>query len=236
VRGLLGLLEDLLQLWRAEVGDLRIVSQVVDVETTVRDTTDAYHAVAARAGHHLDLELPNNLPMVWTDVARVRQILGNLIINAIKYTATGGSIAVTAREALAEVASRKARGIAIEVRNSGPGIAPDKLDIIFEEFSRLQPDATPGAGLGLPISRRIARLLGGDVTVSSSAGMGSTFTLWLPLVRAGEEREGASGAVGESHQRAEFDARAQGSSLVRTATQPYRPDSVSREERPPHQS
>ena len=70
--------------------------------------------------------------------------------------------------------------VAIDVWDRGPGIPPAALDAVFDEFARLQPDAAEGTGLGLAISRRIARALGGDLTVTSRPGEGTCFTLWLP--------------------------------------------------------
>jgi signal transduction histidine kinase len=70
--------------------------------------------------------------------------------------------------------------VAIHVSDDGPGIPPEKRETVFEEFSRLEPERAAGVGLGLAISRRIARLMGGDLTVGETGGGGSTFTLWLP--------------------------------------------------------
>lgn len=201
VRALLGLLDDLLQLWRAEVGDLSIALQLTDVGSIVRDTAESYRAVAERAGHHVHVDIAENLPHLWTDVARLRQVLGNLIVNAVKYTPTGGRISVIASERPGEIVAREARWIGIDVADSGRGIAPEKLDAIFEEFTRLEPHGTPGAGLGLAISRRIARLLGGDVTVKSDVGHGSTFTLWLPIARRHDDREELRSTTAGSDQR-----------------------------------
>jgi signal transduction histidine kinase len=70
--------------------------------------------------------------------------------------------------------------VAIEVIDTGPGIPPDKREVVFDEFARLHGGETPGAGLGLAISRRIARLMGGEVTVDGANGGGAVFALWLP--------------------------------------------------------
>jgi signal transduction histidine kinase len=82
-----------------------------------------------------------------------------------------------------------ARCAAIDVVDSGPGIPSDKLEQIFDEFSRLHPNDKPGAGLGLTIARRIARLLGGEISVASRNGEGAAFTLWLPVERRTPERQ-----------------------------------------------
>ncbi|HLM68341.1 MAG TPA: ATP-binding protein, partial [Longimicrobium sp.] len=105
----------------------------------------------------------------------------NLLSNAIKYTPAPGHITVRAERADAD-AARPGDWAVIRVSDNGPGIPADKRDAIFDEFSRLH-DGTgiQGHGLGLAISRRVARLLGGDLEVSGAEGEGATFSLWLPL-------------------------------------------------------
>jgi signal transduction histidine kinase len=139
----------------------------------------------------------SSLPRIRSDPTHLRQILVNLIGNAIKYT-DAGSIIVRTRmlarpaaleEGLPEVVAAAQDEIeswlAIQVIDSGRGIAPADQERVFEEFE--QVDAGPradspnrGTGLGLAISRRLARLLGGDLLLASEPGKGSTFTLWLP--------------------------------------------------------
>jgi signal transduction histidine kinase len=118
-------------------------------------------------------------------------VLGNLLSNAVKYTPSGGRIVVRLQERAGDGRVSTRRCAAVDVVDSGPGIPPDKLDEIFEEFSRLHGSAHPGAGLGLTIARRVAQLLGGDVSARSEVGRGSTFTLWVPVADdAGERRVG----------------------------------------------
>jgi len=112
--------------------------------------------------------------------ARVRQVASNLLSNALKYT-EHGSVLVCLRRKPAELFGDAVAWALIEVTDTGPGIPPDKKDYIFEEFSRLGGADTPGAGLGLAISKLLAQALGGRITVESEVGRGSTFTLWLPL-------------------------------------------------------
>jgi signal transduction histidine kinase len=107
-------------------------------------------------------------------------VLGNLLSNAIKYTPSGGHIEVSTEVPARRGASADDR-IAIHVVDDGPGIPSDKREEIFGEFTRLGTVDRPGAGLGLSIARRIARLLGGDVTVAGRGERGSKFTLWLPM-------------------------------------------------------
>jgi signal transduction histidine kinase len=178
VRSLLMLIGDLLELSRAE-GELRITSQTVDVRGVVRDAVDEYQAEARVSLHTISVLMPGDLPPVKTDSARVRQILGNLLSNAIKYTPPGGHIEVRAELRRADGTSDSAHRLAIEVSDSGPGIPSDKLELVFDEFTRFDATGKPGAGLGLAIARRVARLLDGDITVASELGRGSCFTLWL---------------------------------------------------------
>jgi len=121
------------------------------------------------------------------DEGRVRQILINLLVNSVKFTPVGGSIKVSA--GLAETASPDAELVAagpfvyVRVEDNGEGIAPDRLLPIFEPFEQGDEDVVRehgGTGLGLSISRRLARSMGGDLTVRSEVGRGSAFFLWLP--------------------------------------------------------
>jgi signal transduction histidine kinase len=177
VQSLLVLIGDLLDLSRAE-GELRIAAHPVDIRGIVRDAVDEHQAEARVAGHTITVSFSDDLCPAVADATRVRQILGNLLSNAIKYTPSGGQITVRA-ELRRRVDGASPHRMAIDVFDSGPGIPPDKLDIVFDEFTRLDHSGKPGAGLGLAIARRIARLLQGDITVTSEVGRGSCFTLWL---------------------------------------------------------
>ena len=188
VRSLLGLITDLLELSKAESGHLTVVRQTTNVADVVRDAAEEHRDAAAAAGHQLRTEIAEGIPTIETDPARVRQVLGNLLSNAVKYTPSGGQIVVRLEERAGNGSTKGARSAAIDVIDSGPGIPRDKLDEIFEEFSRLETGKTPGTGLGLTIARRISRLLGGDISAASEPGRGSTFTLWLPVEVAGDRR------------------------------------------------
>jgi signal transduction histidine kinase len=119
--------------------------------------------------------LGGDLPLLYTDQDRLKQILMNLLSNAIRFTEVG---TVTLR------ARRNGGRIAIAVEDTGVGIPADALELIFEEFRQVDSSPTRkhgGTGLGLAISRHFARLLGGDITVTSVVGEGSTFTVTLPI-------------------------------------------------------
>jgi signal transduction histidine kinase len=117
--------------------------------------------------------------LIETDATRVRQVVGNLISNAVKYTPPGGHIDIRARHSGNGNAADD-REIIISVADNGPGIPADKQSALFTEFTRFDPGAAEGAGIGLAISQRIAQALGGEITVESDPGHGSTFALHLP--------------------------------------------------------
>ncbi len=183
----LRLIEDLLELTRVEAGQIELRVEPVDVVAVVREMAADYRAQAQAAGLQLVVEdEAAGAPVIGTDAHRVRQVLGNLVSNAVKYTPPGGHIGI--RTAVRRESAPAA--LAVEVWDTGPGIEPGRREEIFHEFTRLDPDSADGAGLGLAISRRIARALGGDLTVADGPdGMGARFTLWLPLERrAGADR------------------------------------------------
>jgi signal transduction histidine kinase len=144
----------------------------------------AEHDGAARtAGHRLTTRMAvQEDAVVVTDAERVRQVLGNLLSNAVKYTPGGGEITLRVERRDRPHAPRADAWLAVDVIDTGPGVPAPLTEAIFEEFSRLpMHEEKPGVGLGLAIARRVARLLGGDLTVQGApSGSGACFTLWLP--------------------------------------------------------
>jgi ammonium transporter len=172
---LLGLIDEILDLSRVEAGEVNIEIADADVEDVLREVTDSLEPLVDRPRVQLVVEAEPGLPRVQTDRDKVMQILLNLLSNAIKYT-DDGSITVRAQA----VDGR----LRVGVSDTGVGIPPDELNKVFDEFHRADSASARrrrGTGLGLTISRRLARNLGGDVTVESKLGAGSTFTLDLPL-------------------------------------------------------
>ena len=184
VRAMMRLIEDLLELARAESGQLTITPEKVVVRDVVQETIDEHRAAAEAAGLTLAYASDGSDVLLLTDARRMSQVLGNLVSNAIKYTPAGGRIEVSTELGSHRAGDRNGTSMAIHVADDGPGIPADMREEIFGEFTRLQPNEKPGAGLGLSIARRIARMLGGDVTVDGAGPRGSTFTLWLPMERA----------------------------------------------------
>ena len=202
IRSALALIDDLHELARAETGHLALSPQLVDLGDLIRTAGEEYRAAATARGLSISVDAALEPPLVETDPARVRQIVGNLVSNAIKYAASGSVTLCTRRLASGPVADARPWA-AIDVSDTGPGIPPDKQVSIFEEFVRLGTGDRSGAGLGLSISLRLARMLGGQITLHSEVGRGSTFTLWLPLEsRAGSAVPGQPASVRPSEIRA----------------------------------
>ncbi len=180
----LDLVGQLLDIERAEAGQVQFERERVDIGAVTGDIVEEFRATADAKRLSLALLIPergeNDTLVVESDRARLRQILANLISNAVKYTQPNGSIVVTARVATDGEAPRDGRWVAIGVADNGPGIPLEKQNLIFREFTRFNPRAAEGSGIGLAISQRLAHMLGATITFKSVVGEGSTFTLWLP--------------------------------------------------------
>jgi ammonium transporter len=186
---LLALIDEILDLSRIEAGELTLDISETSVTEVLREVTDSLEPLVERPRVQLVVDADTALPRVVTDRDKLKQILLNLVSNAVKYT-DGGTIAVRA----AAVDGR----LRVDVSDTGVGIPAEELGRIFDEFHQADgaiSPSRPGTGLGLTISRRLARALGGDVTVESTPGVGSTFTLDLPLRAAdGTAPNGDGGA------------------------------------------
>ncbi|HEX6373715.1 MAG TPA: HAMP domain-containing sensor histidine kinase [Longimicrobium sp.] len=192
----LAILADLLDLARADSGGLHVERVPCELGRVARDAAEDHRAAARAAGHVLECPAPREPVRLHTDPARVRQVLGNLLSNAVKYTPAPGRITVHVEQADGGEA-RPGPWAALRVSDTGPGIPPEQREAIFDEFTRLH-DGTQikGHGLGLAISRRVARLLGGDLDVSGVPGEGAVFTLWLPL--RDEPQKGETVSLGDA--------------------------------------
>ena len=180
LKSAIDLINDLVELARAESGQIKFRRVALDVREVAREMVEQYRPAAEQAGLTIAGTL-DRCDIVPADVDRVRQILGNLLSNAVKYTPSGGTVAVKTAMSRSDNVLNGVDCVVIEVADTGIGIPEDKVEVLFREFERIDPTVKPGVGLGLAISRRIARLMGGEITVSTSRGEGSLFTLWLPL-------------------------------------------------------
>jgi signal transduction histidine kinase len=184
---LLALIDDLLDLTRIEAGKIDLRCRALPLARLIPEVAGSFRPLIEAKTQHLVLDLPEALPAVWADADRVIQILTNLISNASKYTPAEGQITV---------AGRPGDGFVwIDVRDTGIGLTADAQAQLFTRFFRAHhPDGerVGGTGLGLVIARTLVELHGGQITVSSAPGRGSTFSFSLPTARAeGEALEGA---------------------------------------------
>jgi PAS domain S-box-containing protein len=166
------LVDDVLDLAKLEAGRIDVAVEEVDIGRIAEDILLSVRPTAERSGSEVRLECEGSLSQqLRTDGRRVRQILLNLLGNAIKFG--------RGRPVILRCGSHPDR-VTFSVIDEGIGIPEEDQPRIFEEFVQLDPDSHRGTGLGLPISRRLAELLGGSLAVSSKPGEGSTFTLTLP--------------------------------------------------------
>jgi len=194
---LLTLINDILDLSKIESGTVTVEPEAITFKA-LRDTVErTFHHLAESKNLAFQVEIDNTLPRTFTsDAKRLQQILKNLLSNAFKFTAQGQvkmRVEQVARGWSAEhpVLRFAPAAIAIEVSDTGIGIAPEKQRLIFEAFQQADAGTSRkygGTGLGLAISRELATLLGGEIRLMSVPGQGSTFTLYLPLMYTGPAR------------------------------------------------
>jgi two-component system sensor histidine kinase ChiS len=184
---LLRLIDDILDLSRIESGYVELDTEDVDLTLHIAAVVEALSPLAMEKDLDVTIKLPHDLPRARCDVDRVRQILTNLVGNAIKFT-DSGTVRVTAQSTPSAVA--------IFVTDTGIGIPENQLARIFDEFMQVDQSLArrqAGTGLGLAIASRLAHLMGGDISVSSVHGSGSRFTLTLPRAGDGTKRVNVSG-------------------------------------------
>ncbi len=194
-RFLLHLIDDLLDLARIEAGKIELELAPVDMRALIVEVTETVQGLLYNRPVTLNLSLPERLPYAYADVARIRQVLLNLLSNAVKFTKQG-SIDISAQFVVAPNRMLDVKGagavivrngqrlhpcVAVSVRDTGVGIAPEDLTRIFEAFHQVRSgDRQRGSGLGLAISRRLIEAHGGRIWAESEPGKGSVFTFLLP--------------------------------------------------------
>ena len=230
-RHLLGLVNEILDLAKVESGKLTVQSSRASGLDVVNAAIALTHPQAA--AHGLDLvrdEVGDESLTFVGDEERVRQILVNLLSNAVKFTPPGGRITIHgAAVATPDVDARlvpRRKYVVFRVTDTGMGIEQDKLAAIFDPF--VQADTGPtrereGSGLGLTISRRLARLMGGDLTVRSTPGSGSTFSLWMP---GDEDEADVTRRTARASARDEAEAELEGVCEAGTALLERMPETV----------
>ncbi|MGQ0522526.1 MAG: GAF domain-containing protein, partial [Betaproteobacteria bacterium] len=172
---LLSLINDILDLSKIEAGRMELNLRVIDPSLTLENTVMLVKERAARQGITLTVEIDERLDKWVADERKLKQIMLNLLSNALKFTPEGGRISVAA--------ARENGGMVVAVSDTGVGIRPEDQDVIFEEFRQSGNDYTKkaeGTGLGLALTRKFVELPGGSIRVESAEGKGSTFTFTLP--------------------------------------------------------
>lgn len=191
-RHLLGLIGEILDLARVEAGRLEVATVPLDPLPLLEECLRTLGPAARERSVTLIAEPPEGrVPWAVGDPVRLRQILLNLLSNAVKYNREEGQVRVAVR--------REGDLVALSVADTGPGMEPGEAERIFEPFERLDADrkGIPGTGIGLSLSRKLARLMGGDLRVESTPGVGSRFILLLPAAPAEREEGGmARGPAG----------------------------------------
>ena len=192
---LVTVIDDVLDTAKLEAGRVELRPQPVALRPLLTGVTDTFRGVAAQRGIELGSSCEAGLPAaVQLDPVRLRQMLLNLVSNAVKFT-DHGSVTVLAQ------ASSDGRRLLIRVRDTGIGIPPEQCQAVFDSFHQVGGRGARGrggTGLGLTIARDLARLMGGDIVLDSRVGEGSTFTVQLPLERVqlpGEAGQGHSSGV-----------------------------------------
>jgi len=180
-RHLLGLINEVLDLSKVEAGRLELSRQPLSLNRTIREVLAMMEAQASRNGVALKMSSPEDLPPVSADPTRIKQVLQNLVANAVKFTPEGGSVTVNARHVVDDSALGDV--VEVDVVDTGIGIAKADHARIWREFEQVKSAETAaqmGTGLGLTLVRRFVELHGGSVSLQSELGRGSTFRFRIP--------------------------------------------------------
>jgi hypothetical protein len=229
---LLDLINDILDLSKIESGTMAVDITTVPFAEVRKFVDSTFRQVADLKGLQFQVDVDPALPpALQTDNKRLQQVLKNLLSNAFKFTERGS---VTLRATLAtggwnpeqEILNGASAVVAFSVRDTGIGIPKEKHGVIFEAFQQGDTGTSRkygGTGLGLSISRQITRLLGGEIRIDSEPGIGSTFTLYLPVIyplQPGDEPAAAGPAVGGAAATVEFDGKAVATAASRVVLAP----------------
>ena len=170
---LVGIIDEILTFSRLEAGRLDLLSERIDVAALAREVAAFLEPAAKAKGLELRVHTPPHAVYLATDVMRLRQVLINLLGNAIKFTDKGW---------IELSVEHDPERVIFYVKDSGPGIAPQHRERVFEPFRQVEQSTRRtkgGTGLGLSVSRKLARLMGGDLEIGDSSTQGSTFVFWL---------------------------------------------------------
>ncbi|MGI3903356.1 MAG: ATP-binding response regulator [Janthinobacterium lividum] len=202
-RHLLGLINDVLDLSKVESGKMDVYPEAFDLEPIVREVATTAHTLVEKKGNRLDVQIAPGIGRMVSDLTKVRQILLNLLSNAAKFTENG-----TVTLSVSRLAASDGERVVFSVEDTGIGMTEEQISRLFQRFVQADVSTTRkygGTGLGLSLTKALSEILGGDITVESIAGRGTTFTV---AVLANLHAEAA--AVAQEPE----DLGAQGSDLV----------------------
>ncbi|OPH56711.1 hypothetical protein BC351_27615 [Paenibacillus ferrarius] len=202
-RHLLALINDILDLSKIEAGKLELYLEMCDIPTMFHDVVTTVHPLIETNKNRVEVDYPEGT--MKTDLTKLRQILYNVLSNAGKFTKEG-----TIWFSAAYVMENEVPGVEFRVKDTGIGMTADQIGQLFQAFKQADSSTTRkygGTGLGLAISQRLCQIMGGKITVNSEYGVGTTFSIWLPLVD--QHRSGANASLMESP-----DGKSKGSSTV----------------------
>jgi signal transduction histidine kinase len=180
---LMNLISDILDLAKIEAGRMQVSLSTFDITDACAGLLTMFRPMAEKKNIHLEASYGANLPKLRQDMVKIQQVLSNLLSNAIKFTPEGGRVVLHA--------DVEAPHVVLTVQDTGVGIAPEEQELVFEKFRQagnLMTREHGGTGLGLSIVRELSKLLGGEVTLQSELGRGSTFTVRLPTQLSEEPR------------------------------------------------
>jgi two-component system, OmpR family, sensor histidine kinase BaeS len=167
------LIEDLRTLAQAEGGTLQLQREPSDLGALIRDTLASFKSQADSAGVTLVAQVADDLPTILLDPVRIHAVIGNLLVNALRYTPASGSIIVSAQD------NRQSKFLTVEVTDTGTGIDPAILPHIFDRFYKSSDSR--GSGLGLAIARHLVNAHGGAIKAENVAGQGTRIMFTLPV-------------------------------------------------------
>ncbi len=176
---LLSLINDVLDLSKIEAGKIELVEEETDIAVILSKCRQLLHERASQAGLSIQLVIPEPLPFVFVDGRRIKQVILNLMSNAVKFTPPGGRITLRAE-------LQPPQGLMISVSDNGIGMTKEEVAVALEQFGQIDSELSrqhEGTGLGLPIARSLAELHGGKLDVESQKDSGTAVTIWLPIER-----------------------------------------------------
>jgi len=184
-RHLLVLINDILDLSKIEAGKMELFLETFEIRTLVDEVVTTVRPLVEKNANHLVVDVVPQPGTLHADLTKVRQVLLNLLSNACKFTERGTITLAVVRE---HDEASGGEAVVLRVSDTGVGMTPAQMDRLFEAFAQAEASTTSkygGTGLGLAITKRFSQMMGGDVTVQSESGKGSTFTVRLPATVAG---------------------------------------------------